>query len=601
MRGCMLLHDHGTWELADVLAYAIGYARDGHPLLAAGQRTIARVAALFTEHWPTSADTVDAARARCPKRVTISATPRTPRSCGLARRRQATRSATTDRSGREARIEAARREWKTGAVARAAHRFLAAPHRHSDGADHAGSDHRRRLRGIRRRLRGRRDRSSSAVTRSRRRTPGRQGPALLQALRILDGLPTTSTRRPKRRPHGPRGAQARVRRPRRVLRRRPKCRWTCCCRTSTRPPPRADRATAARDATRRGSPAEPFRPPLRAAARRGRRRGEPTSASSDDPRRHVPHRRRRSLGQHDRRDTPRAGGCSPRRRSPNWASAWDATADDVAGSRVPPRLARAMRPRTTLTPTLVLRDGPRRDGPRHPRRRSAGAVAGAGAAAHDRRRLHRPAGDRRPSLHTTALVDSFWPRGWTPAGAVVEDRLGDDVIAGLERRGHDVTRSGDWSLGRVSAVGRDAAHRRCLGGGEPAGNAGLRRRALSTLSSDRSGRARRNAATRGASLAPISSARALAALHLERVPAALDPGDRRRPGTPRPPPRAASCGSMNGSFVPSTNSCGCAHRRQMRDARLRRVAGRMQRVAEVDQSRGPIAPSAAAIDAMRPP
>ena len=50
-----LLHDHGTWELADVLAYAIGYARDGHPLLAQASATIARVAALFTEHWPSSA------------------------------------------------------------------------------------------------------------------------------------------------------------------------------------------------------------------------------------------------------------------------------------------------------------------------------------------------------------------------------------------------------------------------------------------------------------------------------------------------------------------------------------------------------------------
>jgi gamma-glutamyltranspeptidase / glutathione hydrolase len=60
-----------------------------------------------------------------------------------------------------------------------------------------------------------------------------------------------------------------------------------------------------------------------------------------------------------------------------------------------------------------------------------------------------------PSLHTTAMLDSFWPRTWTPAGAVVEDRLGDSLIAGLERRGHVVTRAGDWSLGRVSAVGRD--------------------------------------------------------------------------------------------------------------------------------------------------
>ena len=36
---------------------------------------------------------------------------------------------------------------------------------------------------------------------------------------------------------------------------------------------------------------------------------------------------------------------------------------------------------------------------------------------------------------------------------MVEDRLGDDVIDGLAARGHDVTRAGDWTLGRLSAVG----------------------------------------------------------------------------------------------------------------------------------------------------
>ena len=60
-----------------------------------------------------------------------------------------------------------------------------------------------------------------------------------------------------------------------------------------------------------------------------------------------------------------------------------------------------------------------------------------------------------PALHTTSMPGSFWPRTWTPGGAVVEDRLGDDVIAGLEQRGHVVTRGGDWSLGRLSAVTRD--------------------------------------------------------------------------------------------------------------------------------------------------
>ncbi|MHA7191865.1 transferase, partial [Arthrobacter sp. MDT2-16] len=44
---------------------------------------------------------------------------------------------------------------------------------------------------------------------------------------------------------------------------------------------------------------------------------------------------------------------------------------------------------------------------------------------------------------------------WEPGGAVVEDRLGEDVIAELERRGHVVTRAGDWSLGRLSSVTKD--------------------------------------------------------------------------------------------------------------------------------------------------
>jgi gamma-glutamyltranspeptidase/glutathione hydrolase len=35
----------------------------------------------------------------------------------------------------------------------------------------------------------------------------------------------------------------------------------------------------------------------------------------------------------------------------------------------------------------------------------------------------------------------------------VESRIGDDVIADLRRRGHRVTVTEPWSLGRLSAVG----------------------------------------------------------------------------------------------------------------------------------------------------
>ncbi|MGA7148809.1 MAG: gamma-glutamyltransferase, partial [Microbacterium sp.] len=52
----LLLRDHGTWELGDVLAYAVDYARSGHPLVAQAAATISRVAHLFDSDWTTSRD-----------------------------------------------------------------------------------------------------------------------------------------------------------------------------------------------------------------------------------------------------------------------------------------------------------------------------------------------------------------------------------------------------------------------------------------------------------------------------------------------------------------------------------------------------------------
>src|SRR5579862_9355779 len=51
----LLLRDYGTMRLTEVLGPAIGYAQDGHPLLERANATIGTVAALFREHWPTSA------------------------------------------------------------------------------------------------------------------------------------------------------------------------------------------------------------------------------------------------------------------------------------------------------------------------------------------------------------------------------------------------------------------------------------------------------------------------------------------------------------------------------------------------------------------
>src|SRR3974377_2272054 len=50
----LLLRACGTMRLADVLAPAISYARNGHPLLERASATIATVEDLFRDHWPTS-------------------------------------------------------------------------------------------------------------------------------------------------------------------------------------------------------------------------------------------------------------------------------------------------------------------------------------------------------------------------------------------------------------------------------------------------------------------------------------------------------------------------------------------------------------------
>ena len=120
----------------------------------------------------------------------------------------------------------------------------------------------------------------------------------------------------------------------------------------------------------------------------------------------------------------------------------------------PATLEPGKRPRTTLTPTMVLKDG-----------RAVAALGSPGGDQQDQWQLlyllrtivggYEPQqAIDAPALHTTSLAGSFWPRTWEPGGAVVEDRIGTDVIAELERRGHVVARAGDWGLGRLSVAGR---------------------------------------------------------------------------------------------------------------------------------------------------
>src|ERR1022692_1979275 len=52
----LLLERYGKLPLREVMEYAIGYARDGYPMLPTASATIAAVAGTFRDHWPTSAE-----------------------------------------------------------------------------------------------------------------------------------------------------------------------------------------------------------------------------------------------------------------------------------------------------------------------------------------------------------------------------------------------------------------------------------------------------------------------------------------------------------------------------------------------------------------
>ncbi len=120
----------------------------------------------------------------------------------------------------------------------------------------------------------------------------------------------------------------------------------------------------------------------------------------------------------------------------------------------PSTLRPGARPRTTLTPTLVTRDG-----------EGYLAIGTPGGDQQDQwtlgvllRHVHHgldlQAAIDQPLFTTRHLVQSFYPRTVEPGGLLVEDRFGPEVIAALERRGHRVSVQGPWSLGRVCGVGR---------------------------------------------------------------------------------------------------------------------------------------------------
>ena len=445
----LLLCDFGTMRLGEVLGYAIRYARDGFPVTARISRAIGAVADLFMREWPTSAAVwLPGGEAPAP-RTTL-------RNPGLAavyaRIVGDAEAATADRDGQ---IEHARNAWLRGWVAETLVGWSSSNEvRDASGRCHAG-------------LLTEADLSTWSATveppvRQRyadleicKTGPWGQGPVMLQTLRLLEGFDLKAIGR-----DSPEYVHTIVEALKLAFADRdafygdpqsppvPLHALLSQAYASERRTLIAERASAE---FRPGSPAGvPGRMPLDAGApRMSLGVGEPTLGDTCH------------LDVADRHGNLVA--CTP---SGGWMQSSPAIPGlgFCLGTRaqmfwleegLPSSLAGGRRPRTTLSPTLALRDG-------------EGAMA-----------FGTPGGDQQdqwslqlllnhvafgmnlqeaidaPAFHTDHLRSSFWPRLAERRRVQIEDRWGLAVVTELRRRGHDVVVRPSWSLGRLSAVARD--------------------------------------------------------------------------------------------------------------------------------------------------
>jgi gamma-glutamyltranspeptidase/glutathione hydrolase len=119
---------------------------------------------------------------------------------------------------------------------------------------------------------------------------------------------------------------------------------------------------------------------------------------------------------------------------------------------LPSSLRPGARPRTTLSPGLALRDGEpwlAWGTPGGDQQEQWGVHV---FLRHLERGLNLQEAIDAPEFHTDHLISSFYPRGIKRRSLDVEGRFEQQVVEALRARGHEVTVTPDWSLGRVTAV-----------------------------------------------------------------------------------------------------------------------------------------------------
>lgn len=129
---CLLVRDWGTWELSDVLSFAVGYARNGVHIVPNVSAAIESVRQLFEEHWHSSA-AVFLPGGQVPGPGSLFTRP------ALADTWERLLSESKAARTRELRIDAARRAWSQGFVAELIGRYVpSSPVMDVSGAPHVG-------------------------------------------------------------------------------------------------------------------------------------------------------------------------------------------------------------------------------------------------------------------------------------------------------------------------------------------------------------------------------------------------------------------------------------------------------------------------------
>ncbi|HSG54381.1 MAG TPA: gamma-glutamyltransferase, partial [Paracoccaceae bacterium] len=138
---------------------------------------------------------------------------------------------------------------------------------------------------------------------------------------------------------------------------------------------------------------------------------------------------------------------------------------------LPTSLKPRTRPRTTLSPSMALKDG-----------KPWMAFGTPGGEQQDQwspimflRMVHHGMNIQQaidaPSFHCEHWPSSFWPRPARPGKLVLEGRYTDDVLNALLTRGHVAEKGADWSEGRLSGA-RVGADGQLFAGANPRGMQG---------------------------------------------------------------------------------------------------------------------------------